>query len=124
MSFKLNTQLADELGLLHFLSKDQSHTPEQSTQNVVETMPQPQIDKNEFRLLAKMLDAIQHKMDSSLLSIKNGVTLYDHPNKQLIFDDVNKSDTDQAMHLAPLSAMIQQPQLKRPVWEKLKTLSA
>ncbi len=127
MSWQMGAALVKELGFLNFQSKQNlSHLQEEGHPLQAETPQQaaPILDKNELRLLVKILQAIGHDCDYQAIQLNGHIHEYQHPTKTLRFDDVNLPDDDAIMHLAPLSAMIQQPQLKRPVWEKLKTLSA
>lgn len=129
MSWQISPILTKELGLLVFRVKNKTVETEGTKQNMepVATPPQqaaPILEKNELRLLVKILQSIGHECDYQAIKSDGDIHEYQHPAKTLRFDDVNLPDDDSTMHLAPLSAMIQQPQLKRPVWEKLKTLSA
>ncbi len=120
MNLKLTPTLRKHLGLQQLISKQPYK--DSKTKKQPSIIPQPILEKNEYRLLAKMLAAINHQLNPEKLSLEKNIVLYQHPNKTLIFDDVNIEDDNQLMHLTPLTTMIQQPQLKRPVWEKLKTL--
>ena len=85
-------------------------------------MPKPDLEKNEFRLLVKILQAIGHECVFDQIEHKNNQVIYHHPSKDLVFADIAVNDTQQTMHLSSLQDMNQQPALKRAVWEKLKTL--
>ncbi|WP_154222428.1 hypothetical protein [Marinicella rhabdoformis] len=86
-------------------------------------MPKPTLEKNEFRLLVKILQAIGHECVFNHITYKGKAVHYAHPKKTLIFDDITVKDDADKMHLSSLQDMNDQPQLKRAVWEKLKTLS-
>ena len=82
------------------------------------------IEKNEYRLLIKMLQAIDHDCEFKRISQVFGGYAYQHPNIELRFTGLDAPDSQDTMHLATLSDLIAQPALKRPVWEKLKTLKS
>lgn len=94
------------------------------TEATVNTAPAepPKLDKNEFRLLVKMLQAIGHECQYDAMTYDGTVVTYQHPHKSLVFDDIKRADTDQVMNLSRLSDLLLDEALKRPVWEKLKTL--
>ncbi len=83
---------------------------------------QPKLDKNEFRLLVKMLQAINHACQFDAIEYDGQVVRYQHPKKTLVFDDINAPDNNQVMNLSSLADILKYPETKRPVWEKLKTL--
>ncbi|KAA3650973.1 MAG: hypothetical protein DWP95_00895, partial [Proteobacteria bacterium] len=80
------------------------------------------LDKEELRLLVKILKAIGHTCEHQNISIKQGISHYQLHDTTLIFDDVSTADTQQTIHLSPLSRMLKDPNQKRPTWEKLKAL--
>ena len=83
----------------------------------------PQLDKSEFRLLVNMLKAINHDCQYENLTYQDDNWVYQFGDKQLIFKQLDTPDNAKQMHLCTLSMLISQPELKRPVWEKLKTLN-
>lgn len=125
-------QLADELGLLNLVHKQatnnstelNSDSAGKITTPVAETMPKEELTKEEMRLLVKILKAIGHTCEHQHIKIKQGITHYQLNQTTLIFDDVNKNDTNDTLHLSPLSLMLDNPEQKRPAWEKLKTLKS
>ncbi|MGJ8662767.1 MAG: hypothetical protein ACSHWU_03905 [Marinicella sp.] len=130
----LSERLIDELGLLRLQSKASLHN------NMPETAPvaaskdplaiqedqhpskEIKLDKNEFRLLVKMLQAINHDCIYESMDYDGTTVTYKHPNKTLVFGDVNLIDDAQQMHLSSLKDLLADESLKRPTWEKLKTL--
>ncbi len=91
--------------------------------NPINQMPKPELEKNEFRLLVKILQAIDHECVFDNIIHKSGQVIYQHPKKVLVFGDINTEDDQHTMYLSGLSDMNKNPKLKRAVWEKLKTLS-
>jgi len=85
--------------------------------------PKQQLNKEEMRLLVKILKAIGHTCEHQYITIQQGITHYQLNNTTLIFDDVSQSDETQTIHLSPLSTMLKDPNQKRPTWEKLKALN-
>ena len=83
---------------------------------------QVQLDKDQFRLLVKMLQAIGHDCTFDQISHDGQTVVYQHPRKTLVFNDINLADTKQIINLSSLSDLLSKPELKRPVWEKLKTI--
>jgi hypothetical protein len=83
---------------------------------------QPQLDKHEFRLLVNMLKAIGHDCQYDHVSYDGREVRYQLDQLTLVFNDLNQPDDARLMNLASLADIISNPQLKRPVWEKLKTL--
>ncbi len=125
----LSNRLIDELGLLRLTTKQaqqNNETPQsnQAVSAVVEPEPQAaeKLDKNEFRLLVKMLQAIKHECQYDHIDYDGSTVKYSLSNKTLVFNDINQPDDANTMHLSSLHDLINQPELKRPVWEKLKTL--
>ena len=80
------------------------------------------IDKNEFRLLVKMLKAINIDCQFDHIEYHHNCVKYHLPNITLVFDDIALTDDSKTMHLCSLKDLLLKPELKRPVWEKLKTL--
>src|SRR5690554_3494497 len=125
-------QLASALGLLNLVHKqnlvsdsnDKSLETNQSDSIQAEpAVPiKHELDKEELRLLVKMLKAIGHTCEHKRISIQNNITHYLLGKTTLIFDGVNHKDSPSTLHLSPLSDMQTNPDLKRPTWEKLKTL--
>ncbi len=123
----LSDQLINDLGLLHLRPK--SHKTAE-TQPVSAARPgeaptpksQPKLDKSEFRLLVKMLQAINHACEYDAIDYDGQIVKYKHPNKTLVFHDINTSDNDDVMNLTSLTDLLKFPETKRAVWEKLKTL--
>ena len=136
MSLNLTPELQKHLGLLPLNLKDSvpveqvtsvEHTEvtavavEKPTQ-ITPSMPKPELEKNEFRLLVKILQAIGHECVFDLITYENGSVHYAHPNKELVFGDITLNDDPHTMNLSSLKDMNQDSVLKRAVWEKLKTL--
>ena len=127
-----SNRLIDELGLLRLVSKQvhqaqrNNETPQsnQAVSAVVDPEPEAteKLDKNEFRLLVKMLQAINHECQYDHIDYDGSMVKYRLHNKTLIFNDINQTDDANTMNLSSLHDLINQPELKRPVWEKLKTL--
>ncbi len=129
-------RLINELGLLKLQPKilynqtDQiaGTTSETTLQEIQKTPPMKsdmvvvKLDKNEFRLLVKMLQAIKHECVYDLIGYDGKTVSYQHPKKTLVFKDIKLADTHQTMNLSSLSDLITNSALKRPNWEKLKTL--
>ncbi len=80
------------------------------------------IDKNEFRLLVKMLQAIKHDCQYDLIIYDGTFVKYKLPKLTLVFNDITLPDSEDTINLSSLADLISNPQLKRPVWEKLKTI--
>lgn len=116
MKIQLGKSLSEQLKILPFRQKQSRPLePEQPT-------AEPSIDKQQLRLLVKILQAIDHQCEYQNISIQGSAIHYQHPSKTLIFESLSKADNPAKMHLASLAEMLTNPQLKRPVWEKLKTL--
>ena len=137
MKLQLNHELQQHLGLVQLrpktLMKTEVKSPEVSSAEAPITkkpeqdlsapiQDKPLLEKDELRLLVKILQAIGHECVHSSIIEAHGEIHYLHPNKTLVFSNLEKPDDQQFMYLAKLSDIITQPQLKRPVWEKLKTL--
>lgn len=124
----LSNKLIDELGLLRLVPKHQASNHKEKTETVEaseQITPEttaPKLDKHEFRLLVKMLQAINHDCQYDHLEYDGTTVKYHLPNKTLVFNDINHADDAQTMNLSSLTEIINNPNLKRPVWEKLKTL--
>ncbi len=125
-------QLASALGLLNLVHKQNiADNPDAISAEVIQKEP-PQADskpveknvlnKEELRLLVKILKAVGHTCEHNRISIESGITHYQLAQTTLIFDDVNHKDTSSVLHLSPLTEMQTNPDLKRPTWEKLKAL--
>lgn len=123
-------QLIKELGILPLvpnqtksgLSQPINDRAQKQAETTVSNKPDEQLNKEELRLLVKILKAIGHSCEHQHINIRDGVTHYQFNGTSLVFDDVNKSDHDRIMHLSPLSLMLKDPNQKRPTWEKLKAL--
>jgi hypothetical protein len=123
-------QLADELGLLKLVRKDavSGHSANrQASDSPSDTVtsqsnPENNLNKEEIRLLVKILKAMGHTCEHQHITIQQGITHYNFNGTTLVFDDVNKADENAVIHLSPLSTMLNDPSQKRPTWEKLKTL--
>ena len=124
----LSNKLIDELGLLRLVSKQQAinHKETADTVEVVEQVTTettaPKLDKHEFRLLVKMLQAINHDCQYDHLEYDGTSVKYHLADRTLVFHDINQPDDKQTMNLSSLTDIINNPNLKRPVWEKLKKL--
>ena len=114
---KYTPQLFEQMGLLRLVPKTG-----QVKQPVKVKKDKLQIDKNEFRLLVNILQAIKHDCQYELIEQQDHHIIYNHPKKKLIFSEINQPDSSEVMHLSSLKDLLDKPQLKRPVWEKLKTL--
>ncbi|MCF6300089.1 MAG: hypothetical protein L3J52_03065 [Proteobacteria bacterium] len=112
----LTPRLMQELNIQHFIKKGTKKTAEPAAQEI------PAIGKAEFRLLVKMLQAIGHDCQHDNITNKGDHIIYQHPAKTLIFKDHTLTDNTTTMYLASLTNMLEQPELKRPVWNKLKLL--
>ncbi|TDR20776.1 hypothetical protein [Marinicella litoralis] len=141
-----SNQLIEELGLLKLVVKNNQHEVSQQTIDVVvevetgsaekashtdkvelETHHEPiheKLDKNEFRLLVNMLKAIEHDCQYDFIEYDGQSVKYKLPSMTLVFADINQADDHSTMNLSSLKDILSQPELKRPVWEKLKTLKA
>ncbi len=130
----LSDRLINELGLLKLQSKHCTHNSSEILADL-KTVPdlgiapptdnkpaEAKMDKSEFRLLVKMLQAIGHQCQYDNIIIDGNKVTYQHPLKSLVFDDINLADDPKTMNLSRLAELITNDQLKRPVWEKLKTL--
>lgn len=128
----LSNKLINELGLLRLVPKQNAVsdlTVEQPVvQEVIETseatsnINNDKLDKHEFRLLVKMLQAIDHECQYDHMEYDGSVVKYQLPSITLVFGDINNPDNDDTMNLSSLADIIANPALKRPVWEKLKQL--
>lgn len=132
----LTDRLIDAMGLLKLQAKG-SHQPNQDEQDKAETatatpaavttakpdkMDVVKLDKSEFRLLVKMLQAIDHECTYDHINFDGHTVTYQHPKKTLVFNDITLPDSQQILNLSSLSDLLSDPALKRPVWEKLKSL--
>ena len=121
----LTDRLLKELNIHYFVRKGASLQTHDDGDVTTEDSAEPtpvQLNKDEFRLLVKMLQAVNHELQADLLRLENNVLTYPMALKTLIFDDVNKPDTEDQLHLASLKLLLNDPAVKRPVWEKLKSL--
>ena len=80
------------------------------------------LGKDEFRLLVKMLQAIGHECSFDQIQYDGHTVTYQHPKKTLVFNDISLDDNKQIINLSSLKNILADDTLKRPVWEKLKTL--
>jgi len=139
----ISNQLFKELGLLNLVSKQHSAQPtavttepqntaevatihtEVEAKNSVQSIKNQaeKIDKNEFRLLVKMLQAINHECQYDHIEYDGKVVKYKLPSNTLVFHDIKTPDHDQTINLSSLADLLSDPSLKRPVWEKLKKLA-
>ena len=125
-------QLSEELGILNLVRKNTQHnhtkiTSDTDTQSIPASSSKKielNLNKDEIRLLVKILKAIGHTCEHQNITVKNGITHYQYNHITLIFDDVKKPDENTVIHLSPLSTMLNDPSQKRPTWEKLKTLKS
>ncbi len=138
-------ELLDEMGLLNLKHKNsptgsiertnQPSEPQMATMKTTAAIDvtkekietpvdeSPKLDKNEFRLLVKMLQAIGHECVFDNMSYDGHTVSYQLPNTTLLFNDIDLPDDAKTMNLCSLSELLIKPELKRPVWEKLKTLN-
>ena len=143
MNFNMHAnKWINELGLLNLVSKQ--HNIEKSTGSIdhkpVVAEPQKQtasaveelvnstenqfekIDKSEFRLLVKMLHAINHECQYDHIEYNGTKVKYKLPSTTLVFHDIEIIDDDRTINLSSLADLLSNPNLKRPVWEKLKSI--
>jgi hypothetical protein len=135
----LSPRLIDSLGLIPMRLKggtaeQPQTTPTPSAAEVTEpavkaapttrTEQPPQLDKHEFRLLVNMLKAIGHECQYDHIRYDGHEVRYQLDQLTLVFNDLHATDDDEHLNLASLADIIKNPQLKRPVWEKLKTIQA
>jgi hypothetical protein len=126
----LSNKLIDELGLLRLRHKRTpvldavvTQTADSPPEKVAKEIPQTaKLDKHEFRLLVKMLQAIDHDCQYDHMQYDGTVVKYQLPSITLVFGDINLPDSEETINLASLADIIANPSLKRPVWEKLKQL--
>lgn len=140
------SKLIDELGLLNLVVKrdkpektsDPIESPPTDNQCTKPTVTTPvnepiavasstnnseKIDKNEFRLLVKMLQAINHECQFDHIECDGKTIKYNLPSTTLVFHDINIPDNKNTINLSSLADLISDPSLKRPVWEKLKAIA-
>ena len=132
-------RLINELGLLklHVKSSDTTVdiTPTENLSHIQDKKPveptstvnnrnteEVKLDKNEFRLLIKMLQAIGHECTYDHISLDGDAVKYQHPKTNLVFKSIDFPDTKDTMNLSSLKDILDDSSLKRAVWEKLKTL--
>ena len=129
----LSPRLTEALGLIPMRRKGSQAVVQpsvceatQADSDALETAaadPAPQLDKHEFRLLVNMLKAIGHDCQYDHISYDGEQVKYRLDSLTLVFNDLSLTDDAQHMNLASLTDIIRDPRLKRPVWEKLKTLN-
>jgi hypothetical protein len=131
-----SSRLINELGLIPLVKKGSRTANEPThgsptTHNNASHATEPQaetttavtqIDKNEFRLLVKMLKAINIDCQFDHIEYHHDSVKYHLPNITLVFNDIALTDDAKTMNLCSLKDLLHKPELKRPVWEKLKTL--
>ncbi|GAA4818042.1 hypothetical protein GCM10011365_12050 [Marinicella pacifica] len=113
-------QLAKELNLLPLRLKKDTAASAQPV--AAANTPGETLNKEELRLLVKILKAIGHTCEHPNIRIQNGITSYTLNQITLIFDGVNKTDEHNVLHLSSLKQMLEDPAEKRPTWEKLKSI--
>lgn len=108
----LSSQLATELGLTYWqLVKENTTT-------------MPQLNHQEKELLRKILQAKAVDLKKCTIEVvKNGIALVITQTHHLHFDDVKQADTDKVIHLAKLADMLEDKELKKLTWYKLKELN-
>lgn len=110
----LNTQICDTLDLTYWQLKGEENDSQQEVLS---------IKREEKELLRKILLAKNIKLTDEILSLqKDSVAIINLGSLQLIFDDVNLTDSNNIVHLASLSDMINDPEQKKSTWFKLKNL--
>lgn len=139
----LTNRLINELGMMKLTSRNlvtaetsDDASPQQETSEAPQAketqrsvsqksieMQEVKLDKNEFRLLVKMLQAIGHDCTYDHIAFDGTTVTYQHPDKTLVFNDINLPDSKQIMNLSSLGDLLSTPDQKRAVWEKLKTLT-
>jgi hypothetical protein len=120
-------RLTKELGLLSLVSKTAiNSTNIEANHEIIETTQtsetEAKLDKSEFRLLVKMLQAIKVECQYDQIEYDGNVVNYHLPKTTLVFNNIDLPDDAQTINLSSLTDLLQKPELKRPVWEKLKTL--
>lgn len=123
-------QLAKELNILPLQRKQVgAHLAHLDTNQSNETKqiaskPKERLNKEELRLLVKILKAIGHTCEHRHIHIQHGIISYTLNHMTLVFDGVDKTDEKHVLHLSPINQMLKDPAEKRPTWEKLKTLQS
>lgn len=107
----------------HTKSETVSKTPvQQQNQTMNKPVAPPKMDKNEFRLLVKMLKAIGHDCVFDAIEYDGQAVRYKLSQVTLVFNDISTPDTANCINLSSLHDILADNSLKRPVWEKLKSL--
>ncbi len=108
----LNPQLAQELGLTYW------QTDEPSTAVIY------QLNHEEKELLRKILQAKAIRLTDDMIMVEKGnVAHVTTKTYQLVFNNVSQADAGKTIHLAKLSEMLKDNELKKLTWHKLKKLS-
>lgn len=108
---ELNSQLCKELDLTYWQLK-QEQVEDQFT-----------ISHEEKELLRKILIAKAIKLEDSMLEIQeDGIVLVTLIKHQLVFNNVDKEDTNKVIHLSKISEMMVDSHQKKLTWYKLKDL--
>lgn len=82
------------------------------------------LSRDEKELLRKVLLAKNIKLTDGMLQVnESSIATITLPNRQLVFDSVDISDSAQRIHLSKLSAMLEDTEQKKRTWYKLKNLS-
>ena len=109
---ELNPQLSEELDLTYW------QLIEESAEQQVYT-----INREEKELLRKVLLAKGIEFKDDIIEVQEyGVVIVSVNNHQLIFDDVNISDSKNIIHLAKISEMLNSVEKKKHTWYKLKNI--
>ncbi len=108
----VTSQLAHELGLTYW------QIPESNTTTVY------QLNHEEKELLRKIMLAKAIKLTDDMIIVeKDNVVQVTTQTHQLVFDDVTQTDTGKFIHLAKLKEMLENNELKKLTWHKLKNLN-
>jgi hypothetical protein len=83
----------------------------------------PSLSRDQSELLRKILLAKGIKLESEMMKIESsGVVTVVLPHYQLVFSDVNLTDTNSVINLSKISAMLQDQEEKKRTWYKLKNI--
>jgi hypothetical protein len=108
----LNAQLCKELDLTYWQLQ-------QTTDEVKFT-----INRDEKELLRKILLAKGISLHNDMIQIKaDGIVIVRHNHYQLVFGEANNIDSNNTIHLAKLSNMLNDNEQKKITWYKLKNIN-
>jgi len=109
---QLNQQICEELDLTYW------QIATASSKQVSFSLNHEEKDLLRKILLAKGIDF----SDEIIEVCANGVVIVNFKNLQLIFNDVNAEDSNNQVHLAKISDMLNSKDHKKKTWYKLKNL--